>query len=150
MFMTEDRVRLVASQFMPKLKKESVDAMVDVASNGLSVLASATKQGLSHQALSKNLVKLEQLQHKIVNTASKLSSAYVLEQNAHALNASETNFDTAKAMLIQFNEVLGGTTEDGYLGDGVKLNIEGKVLCLFRNPDDTFESEWGFDVNEAE
>jgi len=74
MFMKEDRVRLVASQFMPKLKKESVDAMVDVASNGLSVLASATKQGLSHQALSKNLVKLEQLQHKIVNTASKLSS----------------------------------------------------------------------------
>lgn len=150
MFMNEERVRLVASQFMPKLKEESVDAMVDVASNGLSVLASARKRDLSHQSLSKNLVKLEQLQHKIVNTASQLSSAYVLEQNAHALYANETDFATAKTVLIQFSELLGGTSENGYLGDGVKLYIEGQVLCLFRNPDNTFESEWGFDVNEAE
>lgn len=80
MFMNENRVRLVASQFMPKLKRESVDAMVDVASNGLSVLASATKQGTSHQALSKNLVKLEQLQNKIVTTASKLSGLMYLSK----------------------------------------------------------------------
>ncbi|MGO2391896.1 MAG: hypothetical protein ACTH69_07405 [Halomonas sp.] len=150
MFMNEDRVRLVASQFMPKLKQESVDAMIDVASNGMSVLASAKRKGISHQALSKNLVKLEQLQNKIVATASKLSSAYVLEQNAHALHASEAGFDTAKFTLIQFSEALGGTVEDGYLDDGVKLYIEGQVLCVFRNPDETFDSEWGFDINEAE
>lgn len=150
MFMSEDSVRLVASQFMPKLKRESVDAMVDVASNGLSVLGSATKQGISHQALSKNLIKLEQLQNKIVTTASKLSSAYILEQNAHALHASEADFGVAKAMITQFGEALGGKTEGGYLGDGVKLYIEGQVLCLFRNPDETFEREWDFDVSEAE
>lgn len=53
-------------------------------------------------------------------------------------------------MLIQFSEALGGTSENGYLGDGVKLYIEGQVLCVFRNPDETFEREWAFDVNEAE
>lgn len=150
MFMSEGRVRLVASQFMPKIKEESVNAMVDVAANGLSVLASAKKQGISHQALSKNLVKLEQLQHRIVTTACKLSSAYVLEQNAHALHGSATCFSKAKTILVQFNEALGGTHEDGYLGDGAKLYIEGQVLCLFRNPDENFEREWSFDVNDAE
>ena len=66
------------------------------------------------------------------------------------MHASETDFVKAKAMLIKFSEALGGTSENGYLGDGVKLYIEGQVLCVFRNPDETFESEWAFDVNEAE
>lgn len=150
MLLQENQVKLIASQFMSKLKSESIDAMVDVASKGMSVLGAAERHGISHQALSKNLVKLNLLQSKIVTTASKLSSAYVLNENAHALHFSNADFDTAKATLIQFCDALGGKIEYSYLGDGVKLYLDGQVLSLFRNPDESFESSWGFDKYEAE
>ncbi len=150
MLLEKEQVELIALQFMTKLKTESINAMVDVAANGMSILAAAEKQGVSHQSLSKNLVKLNQLQNKIVTTASQLSSAYVLDQNASALYFSNADFDKVKLTLTHFCEALGGNVKHGYLGDGVQLFLDGKVLNLFRNPDESFESPWSFDMQEAE
>ncbi|EIY4754909.1 hypothetical protein MM181_003520 [Vibrio cholerae] len=65
MYLSEEQVKAIASELMPKLKAESITAMVDVVCNGLSVLGAAQRNGVTHQSLAKNVTKLKELQAKI-------------------------------------------------------------------------------------
>lgn len=149
MFLSEEQVRYFTAEFMPKLKAESISAIIDVACNGFSILASAQKYKLSHQSLSKNLSKLKVIQCKIAEATSLLPKPYLLKENAHALLLSETSFRDAKRILIEFCETFGGRYEVRNLNKGINLYLDGTVTCVFLNPDKSYEREWSFDQNET-
>ncbi|MGL6528355.1 hypothetical protein ACSZM9_04315 [Aeromonas hydrophila] len=65
MQLNEDQLRELAENFMPRVKAESINAMVDALCHNLSVLAAAQKNGVSHQSLAKNLAKLKILENKV-------------------------------------------------------------------------------------
>ena len=133
MFLSEEQVKYFTAEFMPRLKAESISAMIDVACNGFSILASAQKHKLTHQSLSKNLSKLKEIQCKIANATNLLPKSYLLNENAHALLLAETSFGDAKRLLIEICEKLGGKFETGYLGEGIKLYLDGAVTPLCQN-----------------
>jgi len=149
MLLREERVRFITEKFMPRLKCESVEAMVDVASNGMSMLAAANRRGISHQSLSKNLLKLKQLEDRIASTAAILSSFYLLKQNAETLYNAEVKFEQAKSVLTEFCKALGGKVEESRLVNGFNLYLDDQVLEVFLNPDESFDSEWSFDELET-
>ena len=148
MLLSEERVRFIAEKFMPRLKSESLEAMVDVVSNGMSVLAAADRRGITHQSLSKNLLKFKQLEDNIASAAYKLSGSYLLSKNAEALYHSEVEFEESKLVLTEFCKALGGTVEESVSEDGINLHLDGQVLEVYLNPSDSFEYKWAFDMNE--
>ncbi len=150
MFFSEEQVSYLTTQFMPRLKDESKSAMLDVVCHGLSILGSAQKHKITHQSLSKNLVKLKELQSKIANASDLFPSSYLLEQNAGALLMAETSFSDAKRLLVELCEKLGGKVESVNSGKEVRLNLDKKVTCVFLNPNDNYEREWSYDHHDAE
>ena len=148
MFLSEEQVGYLVTEFMPRIKGESISAMIDVVCHGLSILGSAQKHKISHQSLSKNLTRLKELQSKITNAGDFFPTTYLLEANAHALLMAEISFSDAKRLLVELCEKFGGNVESGYLGQGVKLYLDNTVTCIFLNPDESYEREWSYDQND--
>lgn len=65
MKLTEMQINDIAKEFMPRIREESVVAMVHVVCEGKTVLRAAQDNNVTHQSLLKNLKKLEQLEGKI-------------------------------------------------------------------------------------
>jgi hypothetical protein len=130
---------------MPRLKEESITAMIDVACNGLSILASAQKHKLTHQSLSKNLINLKELKSKIMNASDLLPSSYLLKENAHALLMSEVPFYESAKILCNICEKLGGTVEQHKQHSEIQLHLNGTLTTIYLNPDKTYEREWSYD-----
>jgi hypothetical protein len=145
MFLNEEQVRYLTSQFMPRLKESSVSAMISVVCHGFSILASAEKYGLTHQSLSKNLINLKELQSKIVNAQGLLSSSYLLKENVHALFMAEMSFSDTTKLSHKMCEKLGGRVESDSLGKEIKLYLDETLTTIYLNPDESYESEWGYD-----
>ena len=61
MLFNEEQVHYLTSQFMPRLKKDSVKAMIEVACHGYSILSADKKYSITYQSLSKNLINLKEL-----------------------------------------------------------------------------------------
>lgn len=144
MFLNENQVRNLTSKFMPRLKEESITAMIDVACNGLSILASAQKHKLTHQSLSKNLINLKELQNKIINT-DLFPSSYLLKENAHALLVAEVSFSESEEILCSMCLKLGGKVERSQQNSEVKLYLNGTLTTIFLNPNKSYEREWSYD-----
>ncbi|WP_318415817.1 hypothetical protein [Photobacterium leiognathi] len=70
MYFTEAQVKAIADEFMPRVKPESVSAMIDVLCNDYNVLRAAENNGVSHQSLAKNINRLKELKLKL-NTLNK-------------------------------------------------------------------------------
>jgi len=145
MFFDEAQVQYLTSQFMPRLKENSIKAMIDVACHGYSILSIAQKYSLTHQSLSKNLITLKELQHKIVTAKSLLPSGYLLKENTHAFLMAELPFSDAVELLANMCKKLGGKVEIGNKDREVKLILEDSLTVIFLNPDDTYEHEWSYD-----
>lgn len=145
MFLNENQVRYLTSQFMPRLKGESILAMIDVACHGLSILASAQKYELTHQSLSKNLINLKELQDKVIGAKGLLPSSYLLKENAHALLMAEVLFSDAEIILREMCEKLGGKIEQGEKNREVKLFLGETLTAIYLNPDESYEYEWSYD-----
>ena len=145
MFFNKSQVQYLTSQFMPRLKEDSIKAMIDVACHGDSILSAAQKYSLTHQSLSKNLISLKELQNKIVTAKGLLPSDYLLKENAHAFLMAEIPFSDARELLVKMCEKLGGRVETSNKDNKVKLYLEDSVTTIFLNPDDSFEYEWSYD-----
>lgn len=78
---SEQELRSIVSNFMVKLKPESVTAMVEVICQNSNVLSAATKNGLSHQSLAKNInrFKILQLQLNTFNNHDLMSTIWKSE-----------------------------------------------------------------------
>jgi len=150
MFLSEQQVSYLVSEFMPRVKTDSKSAMIDVTCDGMSILGSAQKNGVTHQSLSKNLLNLKNVQSKIRIASSLLPSSYLLKENAHALLMSDVPYLKAKSFLCELCESLGGKADEAYSPNELKLYLNGMVTCLFLNPDESFEREWSYDHNDAE
>jgi hypothetical protein len=150
MFFDEEQVRYLTSQFMPRLKEDSIAAMIDVACHGHSILSAAQKYSLTHQSLSKNIISLKELQDKIVTAKGLLPSGYLLKENAHAFLMAETSFSDAKELLAEMCKKLGGRVENGNVDSEVKFCLKDSVTVIFLNPDDTYEYEWSYDYDIIE
>lgn len=144
MFFDEDQVRYLTSQFMPRLKEDSITAMIDVACQGHSILGTAQKYSLTHQSLSKNLISLKELQGKIITAKGLLPSSYLLKENAHAFLMAEIPFSDTTELLIKMCEKLGGRVEKSNNDSEVKFYLEGSVTVIFLNPDGSYEDEWSY------
>lgn len=149
MFLSEKQVNYLASEFMPRLKEESIVAMIDVACNGMSIIASSQKYGITHQSLSKNLQKLKELQKKIDFASNLFSSSYLLEKQAEALLMNDKSFADAKDFLVQLCKNLDGRVETNNSLTEVKLYQGKTVTCIFLNPEN-HDQEWSFDHNDVE
>ncbi len=145
MFFDEDQVRYLTSQFMPRLKEDSITAMIDVACHGHSILSAAQKHSLTHQSLSKNLISLKELQGKIVTAKGLLPSGYLLKENASAFLMAEIPFSDATELLVKMCEKLGGRVERVNKDSAVKLYLDDSVTKIFLNPDDSYQYEWSYD-----
>lgn len=148
MFFNKKQVNFLASEFMPRLKEESISAMIDVACNGMSIIASAQKYDITHQSLSKNLLKLKELHKKIAYASSLFPSSYLLRENAHALLMVDESFVNAKRFLVELCVKLGGKVETMSSSTEVKLYLGETVTCIFLNPDASYEREWSYDQND--
>lgn len=144
MFFNEDQVRYLTTQFMPRLKEESISAMIDVACHGHSILSSAKKHSLTHQSLSKNLISLKELQNKILNAKGLMPSGYLLKENASTFLMAEMSFADAKKILIDICEKLDGRVEFGTEDSEVKFYLRDSVTVIYLNPDDSYEYEWSY------
>ncbi len=145
MFLNENQVRYLTSQFMPRLKEESIKAMIDVACNGLSILASAQKHKLTHQSLSKNLINLKRLQDKISTAARELfPSGYLLGEVAGALLIAEVSFSESLKTLTGICNSLGGRVEYNERTGEVKFYLENTLTVIYLNPNKTYEYEWAY------
>ena len=150
MFFSEEQVRYLTNQFMPRLKEDSITAMIDVASHGHSILSAAQKHSLTHQSLSKNLISLKSLQDKIVNAKGLLPVGYLFKENTHAYLMAGLSFSETKELLVTMCQKLGGRVENDNIGNEVKFYLEGYVTVIFLNPDDTYEYEWSYEHGESE
>ena len=148
MFLSEQQVNYLVSEFMPRVKDNSISAMIDVACHGMSIIASAQKYDVTHQSLSKNLLKLKGIQKKIRIASDLLSSSYLLKENAHALLMADVPFQTAEHILNELCRSLGGTVDTADSKE-VKFYLEGTVTCIFLNPDESYEREWSYDHSEV-
>ena len=149
MFLNENQVRYLTGQFMPRLKEESITAMIDVACNGFSILASAQKHKITHQSLSKNLINLKELQNKIINT-DLFPSSYLLKENARALLMAEVSFSESVKILQDICNSLGGKTEYNRETGEVKFYLNGTLTTIFLNPNKSYEREWSYDHCDLE
>ena len=148
MFFDEDQVRYLTTQFMPRLKEDSITAMIDVACHGHSILSAAQKHSLTHQSLSKNLISLKELQGKIVTAKGLLPSGYLLKENAHAFLMAEIPFSDASVLLVNMCEKLGGRVERGNKDSEVKLYLESSVTVISLNPGDSYQYKWSYEHAE--
>ena len=149
MFFSEEQVRYLTNQFMPRLKEDSITAMIDVASHGHSILSAAQRHSVTHQSLSKNLISLKSLQDKIVNAKSLLPAGYLFKENTHAYLIAGLSFSETKELLTIMCQKLGGRVENDKDNE-VKFYLEGYVTVIFLNPDDTYEYEWSYEHGESE
>lgn len=143
MFLTEKQVRYLTSNFMPRLRNESIAAMIDVACNGFSILASAQKHKLTHQSLSKNLINLKELQGKIMNAKNLLPSSYLLKENAHALLMAEVSFSESEKILSSMCEKLGGKVELDREKNEYRFYLNENLIIIYLNPTG-YEREWSY------
>lgn len=150
MFLSEQQVNYLVSKFMPRVKVDSKSAMIDVACDGMSILRSARKYGVTHQSLSKNLLKLKDVQKKIRTASDLLPSSYLLKENAHALLMADVSFLKAKIFLSELCESIGGNVDTADSSNEIKLYLDGTVTCIFLNPDESYEREWSYDHNDAD
>ena len=149
MFLKENQVRYLTSQFMPRLKGDSINAIIDVTCHGFSILASSQKYKLTHQSLSKNLINLKKLQGKIVNSEGLLPSSYLLKENTHALLMAKMSFLEAKILLLSMCEKLGGTVEFGEENKEVKMYLNDTMTAIYLNPkNESYEREWSYDHSD--
>jgi len=150
MFLSEQQVNYLVSEFMPRVKGDSKSAMIDVAYDGMSILGSAQKYGITHQSLSKNLLKLKNIQKKIRMASDLLPSSYLLKENAHALLMADVPFLKAKKLLSELCESLSGKVDTADSLNEIKFYLNGTVTCIFLNPDKSFEREWSYNHNDAD
>ncbi|MDA7746012.1 hypothetical protein N8878_01605 [Psychromonas sp.] len=150
MLFDDKQVQFLTSQFMPRLKEDSILAMIDVACHGESILSVAQKYSLTHQSLSKNLISLKGLQSKIESAKGLLPSGYLIKENAHAFLLAETSYSDAKELLVKMCEKLGGRVELGEVDSEVKFYLNDSVTVIYLNPDDSYEYEWSYDHYELE
>lgn len=151
MFLNETHVRRITKQFMPRVKSNSINAMVDVASHGLSILASAQKHGVTHQSLSKNLINFQKLQAKInaAKTTSTFTNSYLLEAYIHALIMDEVAYSKAIKYLDTMCKSLGGNMRVIDDNQEIILCLDNTLTSVFRNPV-SFEREWSFNLTTTD
>jgi len=148
MFLSEQQVTHLVSEFMPRIRKSSIPALIDVACNGMSILASSQKYGITHQSLSKNLLKLKETQRKIKEVPGLLPASYLFNENAHALHMSNAPYEQSKEILSEFCTALGGKVNI-INSEKVNFYLENTVTCIFLNPDESYDREWHYDHNEV-
>lgn len=144
MFLREDQVRNLTGQFMPRLKESSIAAMIDVASNGFSLLASAQKHKVTHQSLSKNLTSLKELQSKIVSAGSSLSASYLLKQNVIALLMKNVPFSDSVSIIGHMCEKLGGKIDSGGESGEFRMYLDDVLITIYLNPDESYDYTWAY------
>ena len=77
-YVPEDYIRLLTKDFMPRLKDNSLEAVIDVMSKRLLVKNVCSNRGVTRQSLDKNIKSIEDLVCKI--------SRYKEETNANLGN----------------------------------------------------------------
>ena len=65
LLLTENQVRKIVTGFMPRVTEASLNAMVDVLVNGFTQTGAARVHGVTHQSLSKNLIRFKEIVRKI-------------------------------------------------------------------------------------
>jgi len=151
MFFSEQQVNYLVSEFMPRVRIESRAAMVNVACDGMSILASAQKYSVTHQSLSKNLLKLNDIRKKIKLASDLLEknvdflpNSYLLKEIAHALLMADESYSETKKQLSELCLSLGGEIKKAESVNGVNLYLDGTVTCIFKQ-DETYERAWSYD-----
>ena len=64
-YVPEDYIRLLAKDFMPRLKDNSLEAVIDVMSKRLPVKDVCSNRGVTRQSLDKNIKAVEEMVYKI-------------------------------------------------------------------------------------
>lgn len=77
-YVPEDYIRLLVKDFMPRIKDNSVEAVIDVVSKRLPVKDVCSNRGVTRQSLDKNIKAVEEMVYKI--------SRYKEETNANLGN----------------------------------------------------------------
>jgi len=65
LLLTENQVRKIVEGFMPRVTEASLNAMVDVLVNDSTQTGAARVHGVTHQSLSKNLIRFKEIVRKI-------------------------------------------------------------------------------------
>lgn len=78
LYVPEDYIRLLVKDFMPRIKDNSVEAVIDVMSKRLPVKDVCSNRGVTRQSLDKNIKAVEEMVYKI--------SRYKEETNEHLGN----------------------------------------------------------------
>ena len=148
MFYTEKQVRYLTSQFMPRVKEDSVSAIIDVACHGLGVLETAKKYDVTHQSLSKNLISLKELKSKLVQVEGVLPSSYLVREYAHALLMANTSFQEALTHVETMCKSLGGEVNVIKNSSEVMFTFGESLTSMYLNPSNDYEYEWSYDYSE--
>ena len=133
---------------MPRVKEDSVLAIIDVACNGFGVLETAKKHGITHQSLSKNLISLKELQSKIVSAEGLLPSSHLLREYAHALLMENTPFKEASVLLETMCKALGGEHKAINDDKEIVFTFGESFTSIYLNPSEDYEREWSYDHSE--
>jgi len=64
-YVPEDYIRLLVKDFMPRIKDNSVEAVIDVVSKRLPVKDVCSNRGVTRQSLDKNIKAVEEIIYKI-------------------------------------------------------------------------------------
>jgi len=156
MFFSEQQVNYLVSEFMPRVRSESRSAMIDVACDGMSILASAQKYGITHQSLSKNLLKLNDVRKKIEiasdlfeENIDLLPKSYLLKEIAHALWMADEPYIETKNFLSELCLSLGGEIKKAESVNGINFYLDGTETFIFKQ-DENYEREWYYDHNDTD